>query len=395
MRRLVCFLAAVALTFVAGAVFASALPVPVNVAPVGAVPAGLNSVVTYDARHLAGTTAANAGYYSRPVLVSNNTLAGLGRGLAKRTVPSLAFMAAVSAAGWAIDELTRQVQSDPGVVGADIATGSDYYTTQTGGSAKYFSSLASAETWLISHHNGEQAEWFQVSDLRVVQTSASSWNMYAEKDTIYGWASVGYNVQGLTDAPAGLTEPSIAPVPATDAAIADLIKANPDTWNDALRNPDGSVNRNPDVQAEAQALANELANPDPAQQPDPAEGWDSGQQGGEPTQGATSEEWPIFCDWATPVCEAIDWAREPAPEFEDEDMPEMDLPMTGPTWASNLGGGSCPAPHMLNLTHTGQQAYEWGPWCDLAGRMKPLVIASASFAAVLILAGVSRKNEIA
>lgn len=391
-HRLFVVLVAAALTLVPGVVFAQAapnLPVPVHAAAQYASPSGLQSTVTFDARGLGG--AANAGHYSRPVLVSNNTLGGLGRGLAKRTLPSLAFLAALEAAGWAIDELTRQVNSDPGVVGAPIPEGTPYFVYSSPTGPKYFASEGSIKAYLIGVHNGEQPSWFQVSSLRTHQVSETSYTFYAEKDTVYGWASVGYAASRYALAPANISEPSTAPTPATDSAIADLIKANPNVWHDALHNSDGSVNRNPDVMAASQALAAELAGTDPAQQPSSDQGWDSGQQyGDEPSSNAG--DLPAACTWFAKLCEWIDWTQSDAilDDGEDEyEIPTIDPLEDAPTWNSGLGAGSCPAPRTLE-TFIGVVTVPFDIFCQLAAAIRGLILAAAYASAAFILLGVRR-----
>lgn len=384
MRRLVGFLVALALTFSVGSVFAQSgsLPVPVSITPVGPSSGGLSTVATFDARGVGG--AANAGYYSRPVLVSNNTLAGLSKGLLRRAAPVAAMALAIEAAGWAIDELTQQVYAVPPTpVGMTELNMPVWRTSNVSGCGGGCYVNSASEALALVQSKDPTAGWggTRQFDGSAVAYVDNQYNFPAEFVLISISATQQYQ-----------RDPSAQPVPGvepTPEQWGDLVNNNPQLWNDVLRNPDGSVNRNPDVMAEAQALANELANASPS--PDPTSEWDSGNQGGDPQYSPASIEFPNFCQWASVVCSAIDWFREPPEPSQDVDMPQVDLPAPS-GWVSSLGQGSCPAPHIINL-NLGTQVYEWDPWCDLAARIKPLVIASAAFAALLILAGVSRRGD--
>lgn len=384
MRRLVGLLVALALTLGVGSAVAQSgsLPVPVNISPVGpSAGGGLSTVATFDARGVGG--AANAGYYSRPVLVSRNTLGGLANGLLRRAAPVAAMVALVEAAGWVIDELTGQVLSGPPVP-TTVPPGGQYWKN-TFNNNTYPSAYAAAAAY---SPNGVSIHSCGVENASGIQQCQATVDHPA-------WGppyTVTFGVNGIRNLgtePFPLSHPGAQPAPVPQSDLGQLVEQNPNVWNDALRNPDGSVNRNPDVMAEAQALANELAAANPS--PDPTSEWDTGNQGGDPQHSPTNIEFPNFCEWASVVCSAIDWLREPPEPSQDVDMPEVDLP--GPSgWVSSLGQGSCPAPHIINL-NLGTQVYEWDPWCDLAARIKPLVIASAAFAALLILAGVSRRGD--
>lgn len=363
--------------------WANAVPVAINISPVGPTPAGLQSVVTFDAR--GAPAAANAGYYSRPVLISNNTLGGLAKGLARRAIPVAAFSAAVAAAGWAIDELTKQVQT-PGQGEPTIPTGGSYWSN--GMSGNFFSTPQGA---------AKDAEQFvppsyaplSLGSLQTTPTGVQYYGLCsgAVGGCVQGWIAVTL----YQNIPAPVPNAGYAPAQAVpDADLANMVKNTPALWNDALRNPDGSVNRNPDVQAAAQALANELAN-QTGPQPDPTENWDDGNQGGEPQPGTTAQEWPGFCSWATTVCDWIDWTQQ-EPVYGDEDeyeLPIIDPLENAPTWQSGLGSGVCPSPRVVD-TFVGTISIPFDIFCQLAEMLRGLVIAAAYLSAAYILLGVRR-----
>lgn len=381
-------LALAALIALGGLVYAQALPTAVNITPVSAGPSGLSTVVTYDARGVSG--AANAGYYSRPVLVSNTTLAGLGRGALRRALPVAAMVAIVEAAGWAIDELSKQVMSGPPPeTPAPVPPGGTYYT--------YGSGVFSSESAAMAHIKS-------VYEYPGAPHTVHRHTPADQGDTLYfcvhhqAWAasdhySLGtflrrYNSTSSPYSPPVWSDPVAQPSPVSDAALADAIKANPQVWNDLLRNADGSVNRNPDVQAGAQALADALST-GPA--PSPTEEWDTGNQGGTPQPSAGGDfELPGFCDWATVVCDFITWAQ-------DDDTPPDEGPIEVSEWTptdsynSGLGNGSCPADVPIAISNA-TFSFSYGPFCTLAGYLRPLVIALAYITAGFILIGASRRG---
>lgn len=380
-------LAAVAgLTLFAGLVFANAVPVPVGISPVAAAPSGLQSVVTFDARGAPG--AANAGYYSRPVLVSNNTLGGVAKGMVRRAAPVAAMSAAIAAAGWAIDELTGQVMDGesvdpPGPVapGAYFYYYSAPYSSQSAAEAALRAANQSAVATVHRHSSADSGPDHERNLAYCVHHEAWSSGQHLALTYI-----TRYQNQTAFPQPYPWADVVTQPSPVPDAALGQLVKDNPGLWEQALRNPDGSVNRNPDVQAAAQALAAELAAGAPV--PDPTAEWDSGYQGGDPQPQAGGDfELPAFCDWAGIVCEAITWAQD------DEDDAPTDQPIdwidaeAAVTWDSGLGGGSCPADASASLPVFGEVVFPMGQFCTGADMIRPLILLAAAFIAAMIIGG--------
>lgn len=376
----------------AGLVFAQAnpIPIPMSIAPGPAVPSGLQSTVTFDARGVG--TAANAGYYSRPVLVSNNTLAGLGKGLLRRAAPVAAMTAAIAAAGWAIDELSGQVLSGPPVA-ASAPPGTGYWTLN----GNYFPSASSAGQWYASYMAangfGQYAPTYDgLSGCSSPQPSGAyncAFNIRFNNGGVntYQTSYVPNNNPG-TDRPYSFVT---QPAPVADSALGQLVANNPALAAAALRNPDGSVNRNPDVMAAAQALAAELAATDPAQQPDPVAEWDTGQQGGPAAGGAP--EFPAFCAWASVVCDAITWAQDDSEEgTENDPLVDIEPDLSATSWDSGLGGGSCPADIVVGDVMGAELVFPLSGFCTAADVIRPIVLAGAALLALFIVGGFRRAS---
>ena len=99
-------------------------------------------------------------------------------------------------------------------------------------------------------------------------------------------------------------------------------------------------------------------------------------------------QFPEFCDWATVVCDFIDWFQEPF------DAPEVDWPLIEDQdyeeeFTFTLAA-SCPDPYTIELSLFPPVQFNWQPFCDLAGFIKPLVLASAAIFAAFISLGIAR-----
>lgn len=375
------------LTFGSGVVFAQAgpLPIPVHISAGAVVPTGLQSVVTFDARGIGG--AANAGYYSRPVLVANNTLAGLANGLVRRSVPVAGLLAAIGGAGWVIDALTKQVMTPASGAVPPVAGTGAWCATGWGSPAVSVMcgpSLAS----FVGRNTGWSGGPFMVTGTTL--QDATFGRLVINNGAVGGMTvqAVGYNPvthRWLDAVPA-------APVPALD--LANLLKNNPALAAQALRNADGSVNRNPDVMAAAQALATSLQSAT-SPVPDPVGQWDTGAQAG-PSAGTAPApaalEFPNFCAWASKVCDAIDWFRDDADPGIDEPIVDIPVSMSGTTYVSGLGGGSCPAPFSATVFMGAELVIPLDFLCQLAVYIRPIVLAAAALMGLFIVGGFGRAS---
>lgn len=379
-RNLVLVLAAAGLTLCAGAVFAQAAPsvVPVNISPVGPAAGGLQTMATYQAT---GAGAAN-GYYSRPVLVSNSTLGALGRGLLRRAAPVAAMAALVEAAGWAIDQLSGQIMSGPPPE-TSVPPGGVYWKDSVEG--RIHASSSAAGQFMAAIYGGS---WLGVSSCQIVTPTQDQCIGKIQMPGFQIDVGLGSLVNtGATPVP--VTGPVVQPTAVPLQDIGQAVANNPQVAAQALRNPDGSVNRNPDVMAEAQALAQQLA-AGTSPLPDPVAEWDSGYQGGDP-QGQTSLDFPNFCAWATKVCELADWLRDDQTEFDqDNEVPEIS-PDLSVSWNSGFSGGSCPAPLVVDAMGTDVE-FSYQPLCDAASYIKPIVLAGAALLCVFIIGGFRRAS---
>jgi len=107
----------------------------------------------------------------------------------------------------------------------------------------------------------------------------------------------------------------------------------------------------------------------------------------DPNTGNTTTEtqWPGFCEWASIVCDFIDWVREPLQPQQPEEMPKEEIGALQ-NYGSGLGTGSCPAPTPFGYNgNTFQISYD--PACQAMSYFRPLGLAIASLIAGFILIG--------
>lgn len=394
-NRFFVLVAVAGLTFITATVFAqsNALPVPVHISTGAAVPAGLQSTVTFDARGVG--TAANAGYYSKPVLVSNNTLGQLGKGLLRRSVPVAAMTAAVTAAGWAIDELTGQVMDGPvPVPPGDVPPGGAYYKWGD----NFYSSAGAATSAIISAmdypgapHTSHRWPGGDDGNVKAVCHHHNAWG--GDEHLAYSTFTEHINETAFPQ-PYPWADVVTAPAPVADEALGQLVASDPALANAALHNADGSVNRNPDVMAAAQALAQQLASADPVEQPDPVGEWNTGQQGGpQNNPSPTALEFPAFCSWASKMCELADYLLDGGDDVSPDDDQEIEeIPLVlDQSWSSGFSGGSCPVPVSVNVLDA-EVLFSYQPLCDLAGYIRPIMLSGTALLCVMIIGGFRRAS---
>lgn len=105
-------------------------------------------------------------------------------------------------------------------------------------------------------------------------------------------------------------------------------------------------------------------------------------------QDSMATEWPLFCDWASYVCDFIDWVKtEPDPP----DVPALPVETVEEVeWSSGLGGGSCPANPTFELMGASGE-YDLSAICQAATDVfRPLIIFLSLIGAGFTIAGVRR-----
>lgn len=106
--------------------------------------------------------------------------------------------------------------------------------------------------------------------------------------------------------------------------------------------------------------------------------------------GGASGDWPGFCDWATVVCDWLDWTQEDPPP--DEPLPAVIDDDFFEEKNISFGAKSCPPDHEISLapfldTTVG---VSFQPLCDFAALIYYMVMAASYIIAAYISIGVAR-----
>jgi hypothetical protein len=108
------------------------------------------------------------------------------------------------------------------------------------------------------------------------------------------------------------------------------------------------------------------------------------------------EDWPEFCEWASPVCNFIEWAKQDVPNFDAENVDVEDTAADAESITSQIltlgyvSGGvkTCPSNEDLSFEFMGQSIgfeISYAPLCEMLLTARPVVIAIAYFQAAKIV----------
>lgn len=316
-------------------------------------------------------------HHTQMVPLSKGTAAGLARAFAKRAVPAYmgyqAFKSLLDGAGWAIDELSKQVVT-PGQDPDQMAPGTTQWCTTTE-PKRCSSTLPGLADAMLSVYGG--TDGWEIVTQHANQATVRFRGVIATvflKSTVTVWTpdfGTGSSAQEITD-----------------TQLADLVLQSPQVINAILIDGEtGAPIRTPELVAAMNALrqALEAGNSSATPGDDVVSGDLANPQ---PMESA----WPMFCSWATTVCDFIDWVRtEPAPEPSPPEVPwEIAPPDPTVEWSSGLGAGSCPAPYSFSVSlggYTSSPEFSVQPICDFAVIMRPVILAISVLMAGYILAG--------
>ncbi|WP_220721568.1 virulence factor TspB C-terminal domain-related protein [Agarivorans litoreus] len=159
----------------------------------------------------------------------------------------------------------------------------------------------------------------------------------------------------------------------------------------------------PEVRAAVSLVANyDIENNyegDPADTPDITIPDESTPSDGSPSEVPDTGELPVFCTWATGVCEFMEWFRQEPDEIKaipTEDYKEdVDLSQLEQSFSSGIGSGSCPAPYTYSVDFAGVTKpleFDYTPMCEFVSLARIWVIISAWVGAAFIVSGQRMKS---
>jgi hypothetical protein len=378
------------------------------ISAVGATPTGVATRGTLEAV-FSGTGANGVRNYNVPVHVSNGTLGSLARGAISRGLGIFGwaslFRDLVRAAGWAIDELGKQVTTMPDA--QPIPPNGRYW--QDSPTARFWSSSSAAGNGIAAYYNsvngadGYQYTYQGLGTCTTPTPSGPNEGTYSCQ-TVINVVRNGANLGTINPSVSYLvnhTGQVIIPVDAQPVPISDedlgreLAKASPHLINGLLTDPvTGAPHLTPELVGAINALRQQL---------EAANNLVPGVNVVAPTNPAatgtnSSTAWPSFCSWAKVVCDWIDWSKEPPGQSDQPDDPWDDsAPPEPQQWSSGITGGTCPAPVGFTVTLPGGSAspsFSYDPLCQFAVRLRPVSIAIATLYAAYIIAGLRSARSV-
>ncbi|WP_146169988.1 virulence factor TspB C-terminal domain-related protein [Xanthomonas translucens] len=345
---------------------------------------GIRSTVTLEATLTGSVNGVRN--YAVPVEIPSSTLGNLAKGALKRGLgwynAYQVVKSIIDGAGWVINELKQEVLSGPPAP-TQVPPNGTYYV---GSDGKYYSNAVAAANGMAAFRTSVDGEynWSFVSILSQSGSIISAKfeglsRTSSQKRTITDYIAVRVN-----DSNSSVAVSDAQPAQVTDTQLGDAIRVSPQAVNAILIDPvTGAPIRTQEITDAMNALRKQLeaANsvpPGPDAMPTPDTS----------TTQPMDSEWPTFCGWASKVCDFIDWVRSDGePEKE---LPEHDIDIDPNGWSSGISGGSCPAAETFTVNVAGSQGqgeFSWQPLCDFSILLRPFLIAVASVAAVMILAG--------
>lgn len=347
------------------------------------------------------------------IVTGKETLGNIARNAKRGSALDLAVVAAVASAGWAIDELTKQVTVPVEIPSSGSDVPIDGFRWDSG-VLSFHDTAVEAATAQAEARGGSLS-----GTDAITQETSTRYKMrfyYTASDGRSMASSVSaYPCPSLCsyDAP---TEIEYQPVPDADfdeEILPKLGTVPAHSWDEALKDTAGRPKMTPELRDALGDWYEELADRDPYLTYDPSTGKftynpppDENGLPSDPIDYDSSpdvpnedewndtrpgDDWPGFCDWATVVCDWIEWTKEEPEDLEPEVIPvdQIDLNSFKKDYHSGLGGGSCPA--AKSFSFGGQSfSYSFEPACTAASYIRPLLIAAAGVIASLIIAGSSR-----
>ena len=323
---------------------------------------------------------AGSSFVTRTGAVSSTTVGSLARKALRGGVYAAAVGIAVEGiidgAGWAINELKDQVSS-PGTA-QDAPPGTLMHCASPDGNLRCTTTVQGAI---------QIAEIVFENCTGLNENRLPSWSVYCrDRNDQLAFQDRYFDVP-VADAGSG-SEPSVI----TDGQLGDEVKKSPEVVSALLTDPRTNT---PVMTPEMQAMADEIKRdieqrmglPETPDSTAPDLGDDTPADGGE-------SPWPGFCDWASVVCDWLEWTKKD--DGQKEPLPETDVQLPTNGWSSGVGEGSCPAPEQFDVNlgelGGGDGEFSWQPLCDTATMLRPVLITVASIVAFFILAGLRSTN---
>lgn len=339
---------------------------------------------------------------TRTTPLSSNTLGSLARrglrGGGYAAAVSLAIEGVIDLAGWSIGELQDQVMM-PGSGEAPQLGPIAYCIDRVDGNIDFRR---------CSDVPGQLAQIVPIQAMGACQAPAASAGTVDGVRHMYTCAN-GYSmIEQEKTMPTGGWPPAwpwgpgiVEPRQVTDEELGDAIRDRPDIVNPLLKDPrTGGVIITPELKQllddlqqelkEREGLTDDVGVPGETGPDEIPDGYQ-----GEGTDGSQTElEFPVFCTWASYVCDFIDWMKVPEPDTDPPPDPWVEEPeIVQQEWSSGLGGGSCPSAAGFSVsigTYSQNVEFSYTPLCQAATWIRAIAIPLCGLLAVFIVGGYRR-----
>lgn len=358
------------------------------------------------------TKASNqSSYFTRAVQFNKPTTAQSIKAFGKRNALGLGLTAVTLAIGWSLDEITKDIYPVANNGSSPAITCNPFYTV--GGNAFGAGQGCTPQSaivgwrnnciaWGSSNHRSNPV--CNITPTFSSNGSSVSISPYTVTYLDYGYPSTMTGMEASSITNASYNQPAIpaSTLPATDAQIADTLlpAISPSNLPKLHTDPlSGAVVNTQEVVDKATEVANEYdraINPEhvPQTAPNTAPVTDlntSVESNPQPNPTSQPLSFPPFCDWASPVCDFIDWIKTPFTDTETFTLGSIveTKEIVESDYSSGLGQGTCPAPMVVTLMGNAVP-FKFDSLCEIAGILKLLLVAGAYFASIYILLGIKR-----
>lgn len=348
---------------------------------------------------------------SLTVPYTRNRIFDLAKKAKKASPVNLAMTAAVTAVGWSIDELTKEVTEpnwiDPPMYESGYAwVTSGYHASMPDVSCQLWGDAISRPYTSITYYSSTR---YNCNTKATPGGNTATYNTNKEADTLCtgAYCDPPEQIEGT---------PTVVPDPeVVDQVMPYLIKLPDYQIDDIYKDERDIPLTTTELRDAINAYNQDLADSDPNLTWDPITGtftytdpvtldetvWDADSVVNEDLDNTASDqdkagdELPGFCDWAVAVCDWFAWTQE---EFEPpppEDLPyeEMSASDFERSYSSGLGSGSCPAPIAFSYgTFSGE--YKFDTACSaISTYFYPILLMMAGIMAAFIITGATRKGD--
>lgn len=333
-------------------------------------------------------------YTTRSTLFSKARLGAMTRGALGGPL-GIGITTALVAANFYLDEDSGEITKTTPADTMPSTTGTRCYVDQGTNKGYYYDIYAPACLTLIFPNGTTTSGGIQFEYDSYTRSCSSGNCQLTIKGRSINYSTTLIYILGNFLYPDTSDVPNPLPVtqPASDTDLSTTILNNPDLASDILSDSISS-GRWPTEWPEAKDTADDISDTlgqdiegTPAQDYDDtiSDGSTVTQPPPE-TESDIEIEFPVFCDWASIVCDFITWMQG-EPEYpEDISLPTAEIDLDDTNYDSGITVVTCPVPITVHInTFDLDLQIKWDYLCGLAEMIRPVVIAFSWLLGIYIL----------